>query len=431
MRTRNIRQVIYLLIVFIVFFSSYAFNIFNIVPSYYTSFDRTDELYVIVRLDRSKHEGIFKYGGLTGEMVDKNNTDTIKYEGDKRIITHYSNFLSNIPIPGEFKAYKSQTGGQAILYGVLQKVSPLRNGSNIQIFRCLNVLILAFIFTLFIGWCYRNFNFVSSLIPFVCLILSPLLMMYGFNLWWTLWSFYLPFVTMLLVLEQKNKHEGKYSDKKILLCLFAAVFVKCFFTGFEYITSTLIAALCPILYYQILNKSSFKQIIVFIFKAGIVCLLAVFSEMLILITQIKFLEGSFVNGVNHILDSYIRRATYDKAEIVYSYWDITMKYLGGSVYTFKGILSFGSILLCIVAGSIILYFFSKKYSTIDVFRKNAALIITTFFAISGPFSWFFIFKEHSTFHSNYIVWYLPFLLFGFLIIGVALSTIILKIRNKT
>jgi hypothetical protein len=52
-----------------------------------------------------------------------------------------------------------------------------------------------------------------------------------------------------------------------------------------------------------------------------------------------------------------------------------------------------------------------------------ALLVTAWFSILAPLSWYFIFKAHSYVHThmNFIVWQMPFTFFGFALCGLAIS----------
>ena len=51
--------------------------------------------------------------------------------------------------------------------------------------------------------------------------------------------------------------------------------------------------------------------------------------------------------------------------------------------------------------------------------KIKALIFTTLFSFLAPISWFVVFKAHSFkhIHMNFIVWHMPFIIFGFILLG--------------
>ena len=55
-----------------------------------------------------------------------------------------------------------------------------------------------------------------------------------------------------------------------------------------------------------------------------------------------------------------------------------------------------------------------------------ALIITFWVSIIAPLSWFILFKSHSYIHThmNFIVWYMPFALLGYVLLGYLFSEII-------
>lgn len=52
-------------------------------------------------------------------------------------------------------------------------------------------------------------------------------------------------------------------------------------------------------------------------------------------------------------------------------------------------------------------------------RVSLGLIAATWFSLLAPLSWFVIFKAHSHIHvgMNQIAWHMPYVLFGFAIVG--------------
>jgi hypothetical protein len=53
-------------------------------------------------------------------------------------------------------------------------------------------------------------------------------------------------------------------------------------------------------------------------------------------------------------------------------------------------------------------------------------MLSTWVSILAPLSWFIIFKAHSYIHThmNYIVWQMPFVLFGSALCGVVLAGVL-------
>lgn len=443
-KPKDIKQAIFLCIAFLILFSSYSVNIWKVSDeNMFLFFERQPEGLVVGRIAKAAHDGIFSYGGLTGLnyteylKTDSLGISTMSEEYSRNLSIQHDLYLTNSPLPNKFVAYKSQTGGQAILYSAIQKISPFDNLGNLRLFKGLNAALAALCFVLFIGWVYRNYGGISSIITLFLLLISPWINNFAHNLWWALWSFYIPFITMLLLFEKKHNFKDKMSNNKILIYLFLAVFAKCFFTGFEFITSTLIAAMCPIVYYYILEQKNFRSFIGFAFKGGTTMVMAVLAEMFVLIMQIRSLEGSFSDGINHILLSYTKRATYGIIKQSETYGEILQKYFQGNVFDL-GFLPqtefkfyFGVFFLIICLFGVAIYFISKKLN--QVYKiKNLALISATLFSVLSPLSWFIIFKQHASEHPHmdYIVWYIPTLLFGFIVIGQGISLIIARARGS-
>lgn len=89
---------------------------------------------------------------------------------------------------------------------------------------------------------------------------------------------------------------------------------------------------------------------------------------------------------------------------------------------------FAVIIGIILASGVFVYVSSLKLGE----SKYLALLATTFLSAICPLSWYVIFKEHSFWHPqiDFIIWYMPFLLLGFGLIGVAIKqgAVLLKRR---
>lgn len=414
------KQNILLGVFFVLFVLSYTVNILKITDSdLFHGFERQPEGLVIGRLARSAQDGVFSYGGLTGINYDsKTERTTEQYAAD--LAAQHDLYMTQQKVPNSYQAYKSQSGGQGIILSMAHKILPFDNAKKLMLFRGINALLVALVFVLFGRWVCRSFGFIAGFITLLFILFSSWLNMYAHNLWWVLWNFYLPFITMLLMLERKHESPEKISNLKIFGLLFLAVFLKCFFTGFEFITTTLAAAICPIVYYFYIEKKSFIQFIIYSVKASACMVAAVLVQMIMLVTQIKFLEGSFSDGVNHIVSSFTKRT--EAMDV--SHLDVFKMYLQNDTFSLGFLPNntqfyFGSFVLIIIAVGIYIYMKEKNE------RKNRALVITTLFSILAPLSWFIIFKQHSFEHPHmdYIVWYMPFMLYGFCLIGIVISSL--------
>lgn len=246
---------------------------------------------------------------------------------------------------------------------------------------------------------------------------------------------YIPFIVTLLVLERN--HKQKMKPAKIIFYIALSVFLKCVLNGFEIITTSLAALVCPIVYYFFLEKRKFIDFVFFTAKVTIFSALAGILEMLLLITQIRAVKGSFASGINHIILSYQRR-TEITDDSLFAYYSsplrLLTKYLKGNAFEL-GFLPEGtrpfwfvSLFSIMALGGALVYWLGSKLSE-ALRRRNMALLLTFVFSILAPLSWLLIFRQHSAnhFHLDYIVWYVPFAIFGFLVIGEGVSLILYRL----
>jgi hypothetical protein len=65
---------------------------------------------------------------------------------------------------------------------------------------------------------------------------------------------------------------------------------------------------------------------------------------------------------------------------------------------------------------------SEKTKT---YQTGIALVVTTWFSFLGPLSWFVVFRDHAALHTrlDFIVWQMPFTLYGFALIGFVISSL--------
>jgi hypothetical protein len=73
-----------------------------------------------------------------------------------------------------------------------------------------------------------------------------------------------------------------------------------------------------------------------------------------------------------------------------------------------------------------------RFQTNRKSQKKKALLTTTWLSALAPLSWFVLFKAHSYIHTqmNYIVWQMPFTLYGIALCGYALGVILNRLPIK-
>lgn len=412
------KEKLFFLLFTITFFLNIQLNLFHLIPQEKFEYSKLEvsETLVIGKLMNSQNGAIFDDGGFTGTYYYEKKISGKGIDGKKS----YTKYINNeIPPKYHFAPYKSQIGGQAIFYSILDKIFKLDNKVSILIFRMFNSLALSTVLTFFLVWIKRKFGIVTASVSFILLLFNYWLFLYGKSSWWCNWVYFLPFVYGLFFFE---KYES-LNLKKYVLTFSLLFLIKFWFTGFEFITVFLICSSVPYLYYLFENKISFY--LQFLKRHFIITIIPLFLSILFHLFQFKLLTGNFKDGFSHLANAYTRRSNGDyfyEKEFGYLnnlkkyHLDIITRYIGNSFINED--LTFIKIpfLLVITIGilcSIILF-------TKNIERK---LVGITWFSILAPFSWFILFQEHAHIHKHidFFVWYCPFLLLLILLISLTFN----------
>lgn len=406
---------------------------------WFNTFHKGSDSLVLGRLIMSSQFGVFSKGGLTGRIKDipfGRNTNLYQYEI----------FKNGIEVEEEsFDAYKSLIGGQAITFSLLDKLLPFKKSNNLKLYWFITSFLTGLILALFLFWVRKCFGFFPSFICFFFILGSAWMTVFGKSLWWSLWSFFIPFVIFLFYFEKEEK-DNLVTSKQLLSLSFFSVLVKVYFTGYEYITTTLIMSITPFVFYAVKDKWSFIILAKRLMLFSISSFVAILVSFGVLIYQLKALTGSYFEGIEHITYSFFKRthstASYKFSEI-YSdsletdIFSLLTRYLLGNAIdlaplfsSVKGggfFLTFADLIILFILFTILVFLSRKQFPTLFKKRKlNIALLYATWFSILAPLSWFIIFKGHSYlhFHMNFIVWYMPFCLLGFALLGSVLCCLI-------
>jgi len=333
-----------------------------------------------------------------------------------------------------------------MLFSILDKIVPLTPNEKLHLFHMLTSLFSAFSLTAIILWFYWEFGLLAGLFVLASVVLSQWLVVFGRNLWWSMWAFYLPMVAVMHYLRDNRAHTKSLSIKFGRL-VFITVFIKCLFNGYEYITTTLIMMIVPLVYYSILYKLSFYKFRRNLFAAALSTCLAILLSLFILCFQISSVTGSLLNGVDHIVSALNVRTYADPSRFHLNYKPslesntatVIVKYLTGTFFDLNNIVPTSKLFVSsfifkirylylislFLLMSVFLFFRRNRCVSEKEKQSNLALIFAAWVSILAPLSWFIIFKSHSYIHVhiNYIVWQMPFTLFGFAVCGVVVKSI--------
>ncbi len=427
--------VIWALSILFLFFG-FLFNVWHVAEQeWFNGHQRDTESLVIGRMVKSRQDGIFSAGGLNGAGITNNvQQDWIS---SNQIDNQYAAYLNRGSFD-EFSTYMSQPGGQGIAFSLLDRLLPLSPQIKLWSFYVLTALLSAIALTAIIGWFYEEFGGWVAIFVIGSAVLSQWLTVFGKNLWWSLWAFYLPMIVVMYFLKRHRVPENRQFIRFGIL-IFITVSIKCFINGYEYITTTLVMMMVPLVYYVIFDKWSRHQCMKWTLAAGLGSGAAIFFSLIMLCFQIGAAKDGFMDGVEHVIWSFGKR-TYGEAEDfppVYaaslnaSTLSVVITYMNGIFFDLNNYLSIKNAFVSNFLLKIRYYYLIillTAMSALLLWRSHAdrrhyyiPLICATWFSILAPLSWFIIFKAHSYIHihMSFLLWQMPFTLFGFAVFGAA------------
>jgi hypothetical protein len=397
------------------------------------------ESFIVGRLVKTARDGLFSSGGLPGLVGPDPAPPDIENPNYR---FQYQAYQDSLPFTS-FAPYLSQTGGQGMLFGVLDAVIPLSNADTLTLFHGLTSLLSALAVSLILLWIYREFGRAAGLAALITAVLAQWLTVFGRNLWWSIWAFYLPLVMVLYYLQRAGG-TANLRPLRYVAVVFLAVLVKCFFNGYEYITTTLIAMVVPYVYFSLRDKTGWRKLTGGLLISAGASVLAVLFSMAALCFQIAAVRGSFLQGVEHIVFSLLRRSYADPqlfpadyaASLTASPLDVVFTYLKGIFFDLNNYLRAPNdwianfifqirylyLILLFAAASAALLILLKSKSAAALRPAGAALVGALWFSLLAPLSWLILFKAHSYVHTfmNNLVWQMPFTLLGFAVCGMTL-----------
>ncbi len=429
----------------LLFFCGFFTNRWQVADQqWFVNFQHDSESYVVGRLVKSRQDGIFSDGGLIG-LGRKDASDLKKNRNP--IIYHYFQHLAyNKGLTfGVYKAYKSQIGGQGIFFSILDGLISMPPRDKLIFFNMLTSFFSAIILTAIILWFYLEFGLCIALFVLASTVFSQWLVVFGRNLYWSIWAFYLPMVVAMYYLK-RNRVSANTQPIMFVILVFITVFIKCLFNGYEYITTTLIMMMVPFVYYSFLDRLNFFCIFKFFLSAMFGSCLAILLSLCILCFQIASVKGNFLDGVEYIAYSLKKRTHEDSRNFPSIYASslesgtttVVAKYLNGTFFDANNYLYSSNpfvsnwlfklryyyLISLFLIMSAFLYFRSKRYVAEKNRESCLALIFATWFSFLAPLSWFIVFKSHSYIHThmNYIVWQMPFTFFGFAVCALVVKS---------
>lgn len=419
---------------FLAFFSGFMFNPLQVLFKNKTLSTQAETL-VIGRLVKSRADGIFSGGGLCGRCFEKPG-DSVIY--DNQYIAYKENHPCNFFVP-----YLSQIGFHAAVYSMIDKISPFSPDTNLWIIRSFKTATLAMVMSLIVLWFFLEFGLLSAIFVMLGIFLTPWFTYLGKDIWFCVWTNFLPFLVALFVLRREHDLH-RPSEKKIIMFASLAILINFIFNGYEWVSTTLIMAAIPFFYYWRKDDWPFKKLfrrIAWLAVGGLVSIAATFSVLIFQISQVK---GSLSEGVDWLIFSFLKRSygspesmpeVYAKqidhslSEVFNRYFNATAfkipAFVTGTLHWFPQKISFLFVIFIFLVCSFLIHYKGNLLKLMPGKKKLLEnLSITTWISILAPFSWFLIFKGHAYSHAhiNYITWFMPFCLFGLAMVGAIISS---------
>jgi hypothetical protein len=453
------RRVVLLVLSVVVLFLGFYRNQWNVADQdWFDSFYLDGQAHVIGRLVKSRQDGIFSSAGLPGDVVPAD----VDYEGyglyDPPLVAfQYRAYMENL-VFDRFWTYTSQIGFQGMFFSLLDRLTMTSAEQNLALFKALTSLLSALALTAIIAWFFAQFGLFVSVVVLLSTVLSPWLTVFGRNLWWSTWAFYLPMLASMYVLAREER-AGRYSNGRTALYISAAMFVKCLFNGYEYVTSTLVAMVVPFVFCAVRDKWPLRKTVDRVLAATLGACGAILASLVILYAQVWAFSGDAMEGIRVIWFALAKR-TYGspsslppdyEASLTSSPVSVVLRYfwlwtpatdlsnwIHGGPWWLKYVvrLRFGRLVQGFLLASVLLLLLGSRTDNKPVdARTRAALMCATWFSILAPLSWFVVFKAHSDIHThiNFITWHMPFTLFGFAscgLVGERLGRLVLNLRNR-
>ena len=408
-------------------------NQWGIVDStFYNDWQKIFEYNVVARLVKSQQDGLFSAGGFIGIG------DVTEWNIDRKVIEHQYEVYQNGGKFTTYWAYASVPGFEGVVFSLFDRLTSFSPVVKIRIFRATEAIATALVLATFAIWLGTELSWLAAAAVLVYIVLSNWLTLLAGNIYWNLWSFYLPLVASLFLLRDAAK-KNSYPEIKILLAILILMLVKILFNGFEFITSALIIPTVPFVYFAVRDRWGWKLFLTRMLKLGISLVAALVGGLLILGIQIAALYGTASASLNYILATFQRRSFGDPQNYSGIYADamrastfsVIVDYLNIPVFSLR---PFGStinftylhlfILFAIFTG--LFFLLNRLHPDPTTWRAGLALVIATWYSMAAPLSWYIVFKAHAYIHNNLdpAAWQMPFTLFGVALCGFVLMNLV-------
>ncbi len=393
--------------------------------------------FVFGKIAYAEQFGLFKNIGLMLQVTsplkpkEMSEEQKLEFRMDRTLYSRGA-FFDEMEIVN-YNPYLTKTALHVFFYSAIDQIFNPSPKTLLSFLYAQKALLFSIILTFIIFWVYKTSNIYAAVLMLFSFTFSPIITLMGKSLYFTPYTFFLPFLAACVLLHMDYKGRIKFSTKHYLIVAGAFLF-NMLFQSFEFISTKGLMAVSPFIFYGIL-KGDYMEMIKRTFKAGLFYGGAIFIGLFFLLLQIKTVKGNWAAATEHIAFSYSKRASgglkaekrinkkvlestkVSRVEILNIYFNEAAHAINiGKKEKFT---RYKYVFWLYLISGILLLFFQRKIPEIVDKNMVRALILGTLFAMLAPLSWHIIFRGHSYIHTHFntLLWFMPFMIFGWMLVG--------------
>lgn len=384
---------------------------------------------------------------------------------------HNSGGLTAPCVKQDLMPYTSQFGLQGKIYTFifsgLSDISNISVGAYVLMSQLVTAMITATVLGIFALWVRSRFGAITAAVTVFLLAISPMIVGFSRNLYWAVPLFILPIVFILYYYRSES------SKKRTLifwLILGLLLYLR-FLCGYEYITTITIMVAAVVFYCLYMNKAKFKDYLRQTILIGLVAVSAFVAALATHVVSLNSYTGSTHKSLDIIAqraeertinsDKYIQYPYQNLKGLLPDYYKITDTYLRYEDHMESGSRKWAMLtafsnymllpivrlpvslaplfsvyiqsLLSFILLLTVLFVKRKSWVPKKLYREASALYLALSIGLLGYFSWLILGYSHALVHAhiNGILMYLPFALFGYVVIGLFVEYLVGTKRSKS
>lgn len=322
-----------------------------------------------------------------------------------------------------FEEYTSNIVAQRFLYRLLDKMLPLSPIHRLRMMELMTSVLTAVAAAVILLWLGKIVSpwaavVSAAVLSFAC----PYFTVFGKNLYWAPWIFWLPAAVMVLLTGSRRFLACRHGVQAAVL--FGAAFLTCLWKQmccFEFTSTAMIAMAVPAIYWLLLCEKTRRQkaeLFLLLPGGGIASFAAAFCTKYGMLVHDRGAEQARTLiennlrmrvGAGDVANSHplIRESAETTVSQVVR---IMLQKPLVSVMTSGGIIeitSRGFVLILLVLTVPAVW---SRYKRLSADRKYSALLCCAWISLLAPLSWFVLAKPHAYIHNDQCtsLWYCPF-----------------------